>query len=90
MNTEGNDRAVRTIVRMRAREGCEAAFERAWRSAADEISRIPGNLRQELSRDADDPRAFLITSDWTDQAALDVFGRSAVARPADRRPARPA
>ena len=78
MNTEGNDQAVRTIVRMRAREGCEAAFESAWRSAADEISRIPGNLRQELSRDADDPQAFLITSDWTDQAALDVFGRSAV------------
>jgi 2-polyprenyl-6-methoxyphenol hydroxylase-like FAD-dependent oxidoreductase/heme-degrading monooxygenase HmoA len=77
VNTEGNDRAVRTIVRMRAREGCEAAFETAWRSAAEEISRIPGNLRQELSRDADDPRAFLITSDWTDQAALDVFGRSA-------------
>ena len=57
MNAEDTEQPVRTIVRMRAREGCEEAFERAWRSAAHEISRIPGNLRQELSRDAEDPRA---------------------------------
>jgi hypothetical protein len=42
--------------------GCEAQFEEAWRRAAAEISRVPGNLRQELVRDADDPRTFLITS----------------------------
>ncbi|HYH26180.1 MAG TPA: antibiotic biosynthesis monooxygenase, partial [Blastococcus sp.] len=51
-------------------------FEAAWRRAAAEISRVPGNLRQELIRDADDPRTFLITSDWTDRAAVDGFGRS--------------
>ena len=62
---------------MRAREGCEAEFEAAWRRAAAEISRVPGNLRQELARDADDPRTFLITSDWIDRAAVDAFGRSA-------------
>ena len=27
MNAEDNDQCVRTILRMRAREGCEAAFE---------------------------------------------------------------
>ena len=67
---------VRTILRMRTREGCEAQFEAAWRRAAAEISRVPGNLQQELVRDADDPRTFLITSDWTDRAAVDGFGRS--------------
>ena len=67
---------VRTVLRMRTREGCEAEFEAAWRRAAAEISRVPGNLRQELIRDADDPRTFLITSDWTDRAAVDEFGRS--------------
>ncbi|MEH1125639.1 FAD-dependent oxidoreductase [Micromonospora sp. CPCC 206061] len=72
------DSPYRTILRMRAREGCEAAFESAWRTAAEEISRIPGNLRQELIRDAEDPRTFLITSDWSDPHALDAFGRSAV------------
>jgi quinol monooxygenase YgiN len=68
--------AVRTILRMRTREGCEAQFEGAWRQAAAEISRMPGNLRQELMRDADDPRTFLITADWSDRAAVDAFGRS--------------
>ncbi len=67
---------VRTILRMRAREGCAAEFEAAWHRAASEIARVPGNLRQELVRDADDPRTFLITSDWTDRAAVDAFGRS--------------
>ncbi|MCZ2858699.1 putative quinol monooxygenase [Blastococcus sp. VKM Ac-2987] len=76
MTAVGDAPAVRTILRMRAREGCEAAFETAWRRAAAEISRVPGNLWQELIRDADDPRTFLITSDWTDRAAVDAFGRS--------------
>jgi 2-polyprenyl-6-methoxyphenol hydroxylase-like FAD-dependent oxidoreductase/heme-degrading monooxygenase HmoA len=68
---------VRTVLRMRAREGCEAEFEAAWRRAAAEISRVPGNLRQELMRDEDDPRWFGIVSDWTDRASVDAFGRSA-------------
>ena len=71
-----SDGAVRTILRMRAREGCEAEFEGAWRQAAGEISRVPGNLQQELMRDAGDPRTFLITADWADRAAVDAFGRS--------------
>lgn len=67
---------VRTVLRMRTREGCEAEFEAAWRAAAAEISQVPGNVRQELGRDVDDPRTFLITADWTDRAAVDGFGRS--------------
>ena len=37
---------------------------------------MPGNVRQELIRDGDDPRTFIITSDWTDREAVDAFGRS--------------
>ncbi|MFW3171689.1 FAD-dependent monooxygenase [Geodermatophilus sp. CPCC 206100] len=69
----GEQPGVRTTLRLRAREGCEAALEAAWREATAEIRRVPGNLRQELSRDAHDPRTFLLTSDWTDQAAVDAF-----------------
>ena len=76
MTTPGTGTSVRTILRMRTREGCEAEFEAAWRRAAAEIARVPGNRQQELMRDADDPRTFLITSDWTDRAAVDGFGRS--------------
>jgi heme-degrading monooxygenase HmoA len=76
VTTPGTGATVRTILRMRTREGCEAEFEAAWRRAAAEISRVPGNRQQELIRDADDPRTFLITSDWTDRAAVDAFGRS--------------
>ena len=67
---------VRTILQMRAQEGSEQAFERALSQAMDEITRVPGNLRQDLVRDADDPRTFLIISDWADRTALDQFGRS--------------
>lgn len=78
MTGPGNGRAgVRTILRMRAREGCEAQFEAAWHAAAAEIACVPGNLRQELMCDEDDPRWFGIVSDWTDRASVDAFGRSA-------------
>ncbi|WP_448610947.1 FAD-dependent monooxygenase [Geodermatophilus sp. URMC 60] len=73
----GDRVGVRTVLRMRAREGCEAEFAAAWHRAAAEISRVPGNLRQELMRDEDDPRWFGIVSDWTDRASVDAFGRSA-------------
>ena len=68
--------AVRTLLRMRVREGCEEQFEQAWRTAAVQIAEEPGNIRQELMRDAGDPRTFLITADWADRAAVDAFGRS--------------
>jgi heme-degrading monooxygenase HmoA len=67
---------VRTLLRMRVREGCETQFEAAWRAAAAQIAGQPGNIRQELMRDAGDPRTFLITADWADRAAVDGFGRS--------------
>jgi quinol monooxygenase YgiN len=67
---------VRTVLAMRAREGCEQRFESEWLSAAQEIRALDGCLRQDLVRDADDPRSYLIISDWVDRDRLDAFGRS--------------
>lgn len=67
---------VRTVVALRAREGCEQQFEAEWLSVAENIRRMDGCLRQDLVRDADDPRSYLIISDWADRERLDAFGRS--------------
>ncbi|GAA5194007.1 hypothetical protein GCM10023322_57340 [Rugosimonospora acidiphila] len=67
---------VRTVLAMRAREGCEQRFEKEWLEAAEEIRALDGCLSQDLIRDADDPRSYLIISDWADRERLDAFGRS--------------
>lgn len=67
---------VRTQLTMRAREGSESAFEEAWAEAAQVISRVSGNLRQELMRSRSEPRDYTIVSDWADPGALEAFGRS--------------
>ena len=36
---------------------------------------LPGQVRQDLMRNARDPREFTIVSEWTDRAALDRFAR---------------
>jgi 2-polyprenyl-6-methoxyphenol hydroxylase-like FAD-dependent oxidoreductase/heme-degrading monooxygenase HmoA len=76
MSAGAGDARYRMVLHMRARAGYEQAFEDAWRAAAEDISRVPGNLRQELVRDAADPQTFLMVSDWADPAAFDAFGRS--------------
>jgi quinol monooxygenase YgiN len=68
--------SVRTVLAMRTKEGCEQRFEAEWLSAAAEIGTVDGCLRQDLIRDADDPRSYLIISDWADRERLDAFGRS--------------
>jgi quinol monooxygenase YgiN len=67
---------VRTVLAMRARAGCEQRFEAEWLAAAEQIRTLDGCLRQDLVRDADDPRNYLIISDWADRERLDAFGRS--------------
>jgi heme-degrading monooxygenase HmoA len=74
--TDDTPPVYRAVLRMRARAGCEGAFESAWRAAAEQISRLPGNVRQELISHTSDPRTFVITSDWMDRASVDAFGRS--------------
>ncbi|WP_250291273.1 antibiotic biosynthesis monooxygenase family protein [Frankia sp. CiP1_Cm_nod1] len=67
---------IRAELRMRVRPGCEDAFERAWREAAEEIAQVAGNLGQALIRDLTDPRTYVITSDWADRQRLEAFGGS--------------
>lgn len=67
---------VRAVLAMRTREGCERRFEAEWRTIADQIRTLDGCLRQDLVRDADDPRSYLIITDWADRERLDAFGRS--------------
>ncbi|MFC4147355.1 antibiotic biosynthesis monooxygenase family protein [Micromonospora mangrovi] len=67
---------VRTVLAMRTRPGCEEQFEAEWLSAAEKIRTLDGCLHQDLVRDADDPRSYLIISDWADRDRLDAFGRS--------------
>ncbi|MEV0156941.1 antibiotic biosynthesis monooxygenase [Micromonospora sp. NPDC050686] len=67
---------VRTVLAMRTRPGCEERFEAEWLAAAEKIGALDGCLRQDLVRDADDPRSYLVISDWADRERLDAFGRS--------------
>jgi 2-polyprenyl-6-methoxyphenol hydroxylase-like FAD-dependent oxidoreductase/heme-degrading monooxygenase HmoA len=71
--SSSTDGTIRTFLHMRARAGCDQAFERAWLQAAGEISRVKGNLRQDLLRSTADPRDFTIVSEWSDVGALEAF-----------------
>jgi len=68
--------AVRASLYLRVHAGREREFERCWREVAAEVSRLPGNLRQTLLRDPDDPQSFVICSDWVDESAFRAFERS--------------
>ena len=67
---------VRATLRLTVRTGREREFQQAWEAIAAEVRRAPGNLRQALLRDAGDPPAFVITSDWESAAAFRAFERS--------------
>ena len=67
---------VRATLHLKIRPGLEADFERAWRDVARAVQRAPGNLRQALLRDPADAGAFVITSDWADEASFRCFERS--------------
>ncbi len=61
---------------MRIRAGSEDAFERAWSDGAARVAEVPGNIQQELLRDAEHPARYTVTSDWEDADALAVFSAS--------------
>jgi heme-degrading monooxygenase HmoA len=72
----GASEVVRATLSMKVRAGREADFERAWRAVAEQARRAPGNLRQALLRDPDDPSSFVVTSDWESREAFARFERS--------------
>lgn len=67
---------VRATLYMKVKDGRGEDFERAWHEIAEEVRKAPGNLRQALSRDPDDPDSFVVTSDWDDREAFGRFERS--------------
>jgi heme-degrading monooxygenase HmoA len=67
---------VRATLEMTVKDGRGSEFERVWLAIAEEVRKAPGNLRQALSREMDDPDAFVITSDWSSREAFGAFERS--------------
>jgi heme-degrading monooxygenase HmoA len=68
---------VRATLHMKVKPGSEAEFESAWHLIAIETMRIPGNLRQALLKDPDEPSTFVVTSDWESREAFGRYERSA-------------
>jgi heme-degrading monooxygenase HmoA len=67
---------VRATLQMKVKEGRGREFERVWREIAEEVRKAPGNIRQALARDPEDPDSFVITSDWRSREAFGEFERS--------------
>jgi heme-degrading monooxygenase HmoA len=67
---------VRATLRITVRPGAEQEFPQVWKGIAEQVRTVPGNLRQTLQQQVDQPRCFVIVSDWTDAAAFRAFERS--------------
>ena len=67
---------IRATLTMKVKSGREDDFERAWRVIAETVRGAPGNIRQALLRDPDDPGSFVVTSDWESRDAFGRFERS--------------
>lgn len=67
---------IRATLHMQVKEGRGSDFEREWRRIAEEVRKAPGNLRQALTRDPEDPDSFIVTSDWVDRETFGQFERS--------------
>jgi heme-degrading monooxygenase HmoA len=67
---------LRATLTMKVKAGREADFERAWRAIAEQVRRVPGNVRQALLRDPKDPTTFVLTTDWESRDAFSSFERS--------------
>jgi 2-polyprenyl-6-methoxyphenol hydroxylase-like FAD-dependent oxidoreductase/heme-degrading monooxygenase HmoA len=70
---------IRTMARIRARPGFEDAVESVWRTVAGQISALAGNLLQDLLLDANDPRSFVVVTEWADESALRDYENGPVA-----------
>ena len=67
---------VRATLYMKVKDGRGGEFERVWREIADEVRKAPGNLRQTLERDPEDPDSFIVISDWSSREDFTKFERS--------------
>ncbi|MEA2478851.1 MAG: hypothetical protein QOJ07_773 [Thermoleophilaceae bacterium] len=67
---------VRATLEMHVKPGRSGDFEEAWRKIAAEVRVAPGNIRQALLRDPQDPDSFVVTSDWESREAFSAFEKS--------------
>jgi heme-degrading monooxygenase HmoA len=67
---------VRASLYMKVKPGQGDSFVSAWREIAAEVKKAPGNVRQALTRDPDDPDSFVVTSDWETREAFHKFETS--------------
>jgi heme-degrading monooxygenase HmoA len=67
---------VRATLQMKVKDGRGADFERAWQAIAEEVRKVPGNVRQTLTRDPHDADSFVVTSDWESRELFGEFERS--------------
>jgi len=67
---------VRAVLDITVTPGRADEFVTAWREVAAAVRTNPGNLRQSLVRDRDDPHRFLIMTDWADADAFRRFETS--------------
>lgn len=67
---------VRATLYMKVKDGRGPEFEQAWRAIAEQVRTVPGNVRQALARDPEDPDSFVVTSDWSSRDAFTEFERS--------------
>ena len=68
---------IRATLYMHVKEGREDDFERAWHDISEHARHVPGNLRQTLMRDPDDPATYVITTEWASRQAYADFEHSA-------------
>jgi quinol monooxygenase YgiN len=75
--SEPDGSPIRAVLTMTVPSSRTADFEREWHRLAAWVAEQPGCLRQTLSRDeGDDPRSYMITSDWADRSTYERFERS--------------
>ena len=67
---------IRASLYMKVKPGRGDDFVTAWRPIAEEVRKAPGNLRQALTRDPEDPDSFVVTSDWDSRDTFHEFERS--------------
>nr|HET6903620.1 antibiotic biosynthesis monooxygenase family protein [Ktedonobacteraceae bacterium] len=67
---------IRATLTMKVKAGRERDFEQAWKIVAEHTRLMPGNLRQALLCDPEDPTLFVIASDWDCRESFGRFERS--------------
>jgi heme-degrading monooxygenase HmoA len=67
---------IRATLHMKVRPGAEDEFMRVFSAVAEKVRSDPGSVRQTLLRDPDNPRSFVVMTDWISRDAFARFERS--------------